>query len=77
MVQTVELRCPQGPRALLAKIRTEQDGSARLTSENLLELSCRDCSKSESRARTDGRRVRVLHCFDVSGSLVESFIEER
>lgn len=70
----VELRCPHGPRALLAKIRLDPDGSARMV-RNLLELSCRDCARSVS--RTEGRKVRVLHCFDVSGALVESVVTDR
>lgn len=69
--QLVELRCPIGPRALLAKVVKLGDHHAR-TSDNLLELSCRDCRRTE-RVR-DPSVSLVVHRFNVLGELVESAV---
>lgn len=67
----LELRCPAGPRALLAKI-VAAGGPVVVTADNLVELSCRDCKHRE---RDQGRECRlVLHRFDITGALVESEI---
>lgn len=67
----LELRCPVGPRALLAKI-VAAGGPVVVTPDNLVELSCRDCKHRE---RANGNTCRlVLHRFDIAGNLVESEI---
>jgi hypothetical protein len=68
----IELRCPIGPKALLAKV-VQQGGRAHVNSDNLLELACRDCAKT-ARLRDPGVR-RVLHRFNVLGELVESVVQ--
>lgn len=68
----VELRCPIGPKALLAKVvRSEEVGQR--TNDNLLELSCRDCTKRMR--QTDPTVSRILHRFNVLGTLIESCIQ--
>lgn len=69
----IELRCPVGPRKLLAKIRQE-GRPIHVTSGNLMELACRDCS---SAARKAGHppNTRVIHRFNLLGELVESVAE--
>ena len=67
-----ELRCPTGPRRLLAKLR--QEGKpVKVVPGNLMELHCRDCTKIER--LSDPSVIRVLHRFDLAGELVETVIE--
>lgn len=70
--EKVDLRCPYGARALLAKI-VQQGGEAHRTNENLMELACRDCARRER--QKDSNIRRVLHRFNVLGELVESVVE--
>jgi hypothetical protein len=71
--QLIELRCPLGPKALLAKSVLFGD-PARMNSDlNLMEITCRDCVK---KARVNDPRIRrVKHRFNVLGQLVESVVE--
>lgn len=72
MTVIVELRCPQGPKQLLLKLRTTGE-TAHITSDNLMEIACRDCAR---KAREFDPAVRrVLHRFDFTGELIESVIE--
>ena len=68
----VDLRCPLGPRKLLAKLRVA-DIQPTITSDNLLELCCPDCRR---RLRSDGHSdiKFVLHRFNIVGELVETEI---
>ena len=69
MTVAVELRCPVGPRALLAKVLAAGQPVV-TTDDNLVELTCRDCRRAETR---NGRPCRlVLHRFDIAGELVET-----
>lgn len=70
----IELRCPVGPRKLLAKIRQEGREPIRVTNDNLMELSCRDCSAVARRAGHPAN-TRVIHRFNLLGELVESVAE--
>lgn len=54
-----DLRCPVNPSRLFARLRGPV-----IVEGNLIEVACRDCRR--------GRRVRVLHRFDVLGNLVET-----
>jgi len=68
-MQIVELRCPVGPRRLLAKT-VVAGGHPKIVDGNLVELSCDDCKKT---MRREGKPVlRVLHRFNLIGDLVES-----
>ena len=69
--RSVELRCPTGPRRLLAKTVVKGERPT-IVEGNLVELSCTDCTK---RLRGEGREVvRVLHRFSLDGALVESVV---
>jgi hypothetical protein len=69
----IELRCPVGPRKLLAKIRRAGE-PIRVTDGNLMELACRDCSTTARRAGHPPN-TRVIHRFNLLGELVESVAE--
>ena len=68
-MQAIDLRCPIGPRKLLARLRSEGKKPS-VVDGNLMELYCRDCSRD---AKTTNEEVlHVLHRFDLIGDLVES-----
>lgn len=70
--QAVELRCPVGPGRLFAKVLLSEE-ETRVTSANLLEVSCQNCRRTmRSEGRTDVEFV--LHRFDIIGRLVETVI---
>lgn len=74
-----EIRCPAGPKKLLAKMKTDPDTDAvKRIVDNLLELSCRDCTKTARATAyaTDAPiPLRVLHRYNIAGELVESEVE--
>lgn len=71
--QLIELRCPIGPKALLAKSVLLGDPAGMNLDLNLMEITCRDCAKQ---ARVNDSRVkRVKHRFNVLGQLVESVVQ--
>lgn len=72
--QLIELRCPLGPRALLAKSVLLGDPAGMNLDLNLMEITCRDCAKL-ARATDPGVR-RVKHRFNVLGQLVESVVQK-
>ena len=72
MTVVVELRCPNGPKQLLLKLRTTGE-KAHVTEENLLEIACRDCARKAREFDPDVRRV--LHRFDFAGELIQSVVE--
>lgn len=67
----VEIRCPVGPRRLLFKMIQSGD-QPEVVDGNLIELSCSDCKATLRRADPSIRRV--LHRYDLVGTLVESEI---
>lgn len=71
-VEVVDLRCPVGPRQLLLKLHTTGE-RAHVNDDNLMEISCRDCTRTAR--RSDPGVVRVLHRFNFIGELVESVVE--
>lgn len=71
--QIVELRCPLGPKALLAKV-VQLGDRPRMAEGNLMELSCRDCARTAR--KTNPSVKRILHRFNVLGDLVESVVQE-
>lgn len=73
--EKVDLRCPQGPKALLGKMvqRGEPQRVHVDRESNLMEIACRDCTK-QGRQKDPGIR-RVLHRFNVIGEFVESVVE--
>jgi hypothetical protein len=79
-----DIRCPQGPKKLLAKLSKPSEEelqdyreSKRIVS-NLLELSCRDCTKETRREAVERGQeppLRVLHRYNLVGELVETVVE--
>lgn len=67
---SVELRCPSGPKRLLAVSKLTGDYHG-ITSENLLELACRDCRAIIAKEK-GSKPALVLHRFNVLGILIES-----
>ena len=70
----LELRCPLGPRQLLGKV-VRETGSVPVSGSNLMELSCRDCSRSVR--REDPTIIRVVHRYNLLGELVENVVTRR
>lgn len=71
-MEKIEIRCPIGPRRLFFKVRAE-GMVPEVTSDNLLEIACADCRRL---LRKRGVQVdRVIHCYNIAGELVESYIE--
>lgn len=68
--EVVDLRCPEDSRALLMRYYREVGKPA--VSDNLMELSCRVCTKNAR--QLDRTVVRVLHRFDLAARLVESVV---
>ena len=76
-----EIRCPLGPKKLLAKMRVDPnaDLDAKRIVDNLLELSCRDCTKTARREAVERGQeppLRVLHRYDIAGDLIETVVED-
>jgi hypothetical protein len=74
----VDVRCPVGPQALLMRLQVPGSGTEGRVIETdtlpLLELACRDCARLMRRnGHTDV--TRVLHRFDMFGSIIESIVE--
>lgn len=69
-----EIRCKEGPRALLMKMKVTGD-QVHVTSSNLLQLQCSWCTRQQRRLNPD--IVRVCHEFNILGELVNSEIEYR
>jgi len=69
-MKTIEIRCPVGPRRLLSKVIST--GGHPLVQDNLIEFACSDCKRTLRQAGEMTDVLRVLHRFDLSGSLVES-----
>lgn len=68
-MQTVEIRCPIGPKRLLSKLLVAGE-KPRVTEGNLIEFACDDCKRT---LRQQGNTVtRVLHRYDLAGELVET-----
>lgn len=62
-MSTVDLRCPVGPRKLLARL-VAAGGRPSIVPGNLMELHCRDCSREEK--IDDPGILRILHRYDLS-----------
>lgn len=68
-METVEVRCPVGPRKLLSKLLVQGD-QPDIVDGNLIEFSCEDCRRI---LRKRGERVsHVLHRYNQAGDLVET-----
>lgn len=71
-METVEIRCPVGPRRLLSKLLVAGERPKHVDG-NLIEFSCDDCKKN---LRRRGMTVvRVLHRYNLAGELVQTALE--
>lgn len=71
--EILDLRCPQGPKQLLLKLRVNGE-QAHVNDDNLMEIACRDCARNARHFDPSVRRV--LHRFNFAGQLVESVVEK-
>ncbi len=74
MAETVEIRCPAGPRKLFTKLRLGEIEARYIHPANLIEFTCYDCSRAILREQR--RKVRVCHRYDFAGELVETLIDD-
>jgi hypothetical protein len=82
VVEEVEVRCPVPkqlpngsciPGQLLLKLRLSGEIPSYVYPDNLIELACANC---RDRLRRRGVRVKkVLHRFDLAGTLVETLTD--
>ncbi len=68
----IEVRCPNRSR-LFTKLRVGD--YTFVQPDNLIEFSCADCAKEQTRAV--GTPMRVFHRFNFVGDLVETLAVER
>lgn len=73
MTEKKEVRCPTGPRALLAKVLPGE--KKYVDNGQLLELACRDCAKLYR--KNDPEVARVLHRYNILGELINTMVERR
>lgn len=72
--EVVDLRCPANPSRLFARLRLIGEQPSYIQPDNLIEMACWDCRKMLEKR---GRRVRrVLHRYDLSGTLISTLIED-
>ena len=69
----LDLRCPHGPRQLLAKVSRDGDYHAMSDDRLTLDIACRDCAKQAR--KMDPRVRRVVHRFNVLGELVTTQVQ--
>jgi len=73
VTQTVEVRCPVGPKKLFTKLKLGEE-FATITPSNCIEFTCSDCARRISREQQ--RRVRVFHTFNFVGDLIDTRVED-
>lgn len=73
-VSESELRCPNGPGKLLAKVFSAGEQPQYVHPANWIELACLDCKRARVRRGQDCQRV--LHRFNIIGELIETLIVE-
>lgn len=71
----VEVRCPNGPQKLFTKLKLGEEFATHVPKGNLIEFTCRDCSRQVSRDR--GVEVQAYHQFNFVGELVKTVIIEK
>lgn len=72
-MNTVEVRCPVGPRKLFTKLKLGEE-FAKYLPNNQIEFTCSDCARRLTGAR--GNKVRVYHRFNFVGELLETVVED-
>lgn len=73
-MNTVEVRCPVGPRKLFTKLKLGEE-SGRYLSNNLIEFTCGDCARRIGREHR--QRVRVYHRFNFIGELIQTVVDDQ
>lgn len=68
-----ELRCPNGPQRLFAKVLSDGEKPV-ITEYNWIELYCNDCKRIHNKKRGFEEIQRVLHRYDLAGTLMETEI---
>lgn len=71
-METIDIRCPVDPRHLFLKLRLIEETRTE-DAGNLIELACYECRKG-LKAQGDLSIIRVLHRYDLTGTLVETEI---
>lgn len=78
MFEVIDIRCPVGAKNLLLKVRLNQETMHINSDYGLLELSCRDCTRSQRKEMASAglpTSFRVLHRFYPDGVLCETVRE--
>lgn len=75
MTKKKEVRCPHGPRSLLAKVVEDGDSKRYVDDGRLVELFCKTCTRSYR--ESDKTVMRVLHRFNIIGELVNTSVERK
>lgn len=75
MTTALEFRCPLGARRLFMIMRNRGEKPSYIQPDNLVEFSCYDCRKRMEQQQ-DRRVRRVLHRYDLAGSLIETLVVE-
>ena len=71
----VEVRCPVGPQKLFTKLKLGEEFATHVPQGNLIEFTCRDCSRRITRER--GQVVQVYHQFNFLGDLIKTIVIEK
>lgn len=75
METVLEYRCPLGARRLFMRMIQRGERPSYIQPDNLIEFSCYDCRHRME--QQSGRRARrVLHRYDLAGTLVETLVVE-
>ena len=74
-IHVVDIRCPVGPKRLLARMRSDGTPPNFDPDANVVEFSCSDCARTLRKAGKDVGRV--LHRYNFIGELVESVVQSR
>lgn len=78
MESVVEVRCPKGSKSILMKMRRDPTTSKRVSVDNTILISCRECTKHARRrsaAKSESTSYRVVHEFSFDGQYLDSFDE--
>jgi hypothetical protein len=75
VAETIEVRCPLGPRKLFTKLQLGEEAARYVQPDNLIEFTCADCARRITRQHQ--QPVRVYHRFNFIGELIETLIEQR
>jgi len=78
MIEVIDIRCPVGAKNLLLRSRVTHEETETISDGNLIEISCRDCTRSQRKEMADAGMptgFRVIHRFFLDGQLCESIRE--